>query len=151
LRERVDAMAARLDALEPKIAADVAASIGDVAASLRELAVDVARHTEEIDMAAKTLAQLRAEMEAHIAKSNADIAALQKAGGVGMSKPRELGPDEVLEIMEREPDRRLIAVSGHRDLGLQPGDSFDPRARFSSPMLASQYVRAGLRLAPAPV
>ena len=102
-------------------------------------------------MTAKTLAELRAQTEAQLAEMRGQISDLRKAGGLNLSRPRELDAKEIVETMQREPGRRMIALVSHPSLGLRAGESFDPRNKFDTPIVAGQYVSAGFKAAIAPV
>ena len=144
LREQVAALAKAVEAIGPKMAAEVSAVVERIDTAIAEM-------QERSSMAVKTLAELRAQTDRQLAEMQQQIAELRKAGGAQLSRPVELNATEIAEIMEAEPGRRMIAVASHPGLGLRAGDSFDPRAKFESPIHAGQCVRAGLRVSVAPL
>lgn len=68
-----------------------------------------------------------------------------------VSRGREVGHDEAVEILEADPSRRFTVMAAYPILGLRPGDAIDPRQRFEHPARdLPHHIRSGLRVAPAP-
>jgi len=128
MRERVDAVEQRMAALDSLLAG-------------------LQRSMEE---ATVKIADLQQQLAEQTAKADAAILAITKAGGIQISQAATLEADDLAELLEQEPGRRLICVSGSPQLGLRPGEAFDPRAKFSHPLQAQQFVSSGVTFAAAP-
>lgn len=136
MRERVDGLEQRLIALDGLLAVQ--------ASEIAALRADAESKTMQID-------ELRQQVTEANARAAEAVAALSKIGGVTVSQAHTLEDDELEQLLSEDPGRRLICVTGSSQLGLRPGEAFDPRHKFSTAQQAVQFTRGGVRFAPAPV
>lgn len=147
VRERVDAVEQRMTVLEDGLARRMAALDAWIAQQDAEIQRLRAKN-EGLEMQIKDLS---AQIDRQLREAGEAIDEIRSAGGLHLSRAAVLDVEDLAELLEQEPDRRLICVSGSAELGLQPGEAFDPRAKFANPTQARQFAVGGTAFAAAPV
>ena len=91
--------------------------------------------------------QVRAGTEgtaATLASVDVALASIKAALPSAVKTPRPLSPEEVVDILDKEPGARFRALNHVR--GIKPGDVFEPRSRFSNPRDLASRISGGFKV-----